>query len=375
MSAAPQRLGRDGADITLQRLRTQRLAGRGVRAPADVVRWFGAVQAQDYAGALWAVGLRTAGATEADVERALVDRAIVRTWPLRGTLHFVAPEDVRWMLAHFAPRTIARAALRFKQLELDERVFARSAALFVKALQGGRQLSRPRLYALLERAGIATHDNRGLHILWRCAHDGMICFGAREGKQHTFALLDEWVPRANILTRDEALAELARRYFTSHGPATLKDFLWWSGLAAADARAALASARSHLHPLVIEGQSYWLGTTPGSASLKSLRSTSSRPSRGPHAVLLPPYDEYTVAYQDRSAALDPMHVAAARNGIFSPTIVLNGRIVGTWTRRLTNDAVTMALTPFGRLTGERRRAVSAAADGYGRFIGRRARIV
>ena len=238
--------------ITLERLRTQRLAGAGFSTPADVVRWFGAVQAQDYPGALWAVGLRTAGATEADVEQAVAARAIVRTWPLRGTLHFVAPEDVRWMLTHFAPRTIARAALRFRQLELDERTFARAAAVFVKALHGGRAVSRPRLYELLERAGIATRDNRGLHILWRCAHDRLICFGAREGKQQTFALLDEWVPPARTLDRNEALGELARRYFTSHGPATLADFTWWSGLSAADARAALASARSQLQPITIE---------------------------------------------------------------------------------------------------------------------------
>ena len=170
------------------------------RTPADAVRWLGAVQAQDYAGALWAVGMRTRGAVEADVEGAVAERTIVRSWPLRGTLHFVAPDDLRWMLTHFAPRTIARAAPRFRQLELDERTFARSSALFVKALQGQRQLSRPRLYALLERAGISAAGSRGLHILWRSAHDGLICFGARQGNQHTFALLDEWVPPAKTLT-------------------------------------------------------------------------------------------------------------------------------------------------------------------------------
>lgn len=373
-------------NITQQRLRTQHLAGAGFHAPADVVRWFGAVQAQDYPGALWAVGIRTAGATEADVEQAVADRAIVRTWPLRGTLHFVAPEDVRWMLTHFAPRTVARAALRFKQLELDERTFARSAALFVKALQGGRQLSRPRMYALLERAGIPTGDNRGLHILWRCAHDGLICFGAREGKQHTFTLLAEWVPPVTILSRDEALAELALRYVTSHGPATLKDFGWWSGLSAADARSALEMARPDLQSDRIEGAVYWHAGRPPSrfelwrASPKPCKggTDGSAPTRNkarsPHAVLLPPYDEYTVAYQDRGAALDPKHAAAARNGIFSPTILLNGRIAGTWTRRLTNDSVTIGLRSFATLTDGPARAVAAAAARYGRFIGRPVRI-
>ena len=354
-------------EIAAQRLRAQRLSGPGCATPADVVRWFGAVQAQDYPGALWALGLRSTDATEASVEQALTDRAIVRTWPLRGTLHFVAPEDVRWMLTHFAPRTITRAALRFKQLELDERTLVRSAKVFVKALEGGRQLTRPKLYALLERAGIPTAGNRGLHILWRCAHDGLICFGAREGKQHTFALLDEWVPRGKMLDRDEALTELARRYFASHGPATLADFIWWSGLSAPDARTGVElSGRTRGSAPTLQPRS--APTSPGSARTM----TKTRP---PHVVLLPPYDEYTVAYRDRSAALDPKHAAAARNGIFSPTIVLDGRIAGTWTRRIEPDAASIALQPFTALTGATARAVAAAAARYGRFLGRPARSV
>jgi hypothetical protein len=357
----PESRGLDAASIARRRLRTQRLAGAGFDSPADVVRWFGAVQAQDYAGALWAVGMRTKGATAAGVEQALIDRAIVRTWPLRGTLHFVAAEDVRWMLTHFASRIVARSALRFKQLELGDTVFKRSAAIFVKALAGGRQLTRPRIYGLLERAGIATKDNRGVHILWRCAQDGLICFGAREGKQQTFALLDDWVPRGRTLDRDEALAELARRYFTSHGPATVQDFIWWSGLPAADARRAVeavGAAAPHL-----------------ASGTAAPRTSARRTSQRPHAVLLPPYDEYTVAYRDRSAALDPAHAAAAKNGIFRPTVLLDGRIVGTWTRRLSRDAVDIALKPFAPLTGARARSVVAAAARYGRFIGRSAGIV
>jgi hypothetical protein len=353
-------------NIARQRLHTQRLTGVGFDTPADVVRWFGAVQAQDYPGALWGVGLRTTGATEATVEHAVADRTIVRTWPLRGTLHFVAPEDVRWMLTHFAPRTIARAAPRFRQLELDARTLARGSAIVVKALGGGRSLSRPRLYALFERAGIATRDNRGIHILWRCAHDGLICFGAREGNQQAFALLDEWVPRTAVISRDEALAELARRYFVSHGPATLKDFGWWSGLAAAEARSALEMAVPHVQSVRIEGAMYWQGES---------RRPSARLRPSSHAMFLPPYDEYTVAYRDRSAALDPSHAAAARNGIFSPTLVIDGRIAGTWTRRLTGNAVALAIKPLARLPAESARAVAAAADRYGRFIGRAARIV
>jgi hypothetical protein len=348
-------------NITLERLATQRLVGRAFRTPADVVRWFGAVQAQDYPGALWAVGLRTTGATEASVEEAVASRAIVRTWPLRGTLHFVAPEDVRWMIAHFAPRTIARAAPRFTQLELDRRTLSRSATVIARALEGGRQLSRPRLYQRLERAGIAVGEGRGLHILWKCAHDGLICFGAREGKQQTFALLDEWLPPTKALDRDEALAEIARRYFASHGPAAVSDFAWWSGLSAADARSALEMARPALRSERIEGAVYWHADGRGPTSARDLAVTS-------HAVLLPPYDEYTVAYRDRGAALDPCHAEAARNGIFSPTILLKGRIVGTWTRPLVNQRVAVTLKPFAPLRGAPARAVTAAAERYGRFF-------
>jgi hypothetical protein len=355
--------------IAQQRLRTQRLIGPGFAAPADAVRWFGAVQAQDYAGALWALGLRTTGATEASVEQALIDRTIVRTWPLRGTLHVAAADDVRWMLRVFGTETIVRNQRRFAQFGLDERVFARCTAVIIKALEGGRTLSRPRLYARLERAGIRTDAMRGLHIVWRLAHDGLICFGAREGRQQTFALLEEWVPRGKALSRDEALAELARRYFTSHAPATQQDFRWWSGLRAADARRAVEAAGVRGPQLVSPA----LGAAaPGTPA----RGTSApRSAPRPHAVLLPPYDEFTVAYLDRTAALDPKHAAAARNGIFSPTILLDGRIVGTWTRRLSRDAVEIALKPFAPLTGGRARSVAAAAVRYGRFIGRPARIV
>ena len=347
MPGAPkrgERHRREGGSIVQQRLRTQRLAGRGFATPADAVRWFGAVQAQDYAGVLWALGLRTAGATEATVEHALLDRTIVRTWPLRGTLHVVAAEDVRWMVKGFGAQTIARSLRRFAQLELDERVFARCREVTVKALEGGRQLSRPRLYAQFERAGIDTGGMRGLHIVWRLAHDGLICFGAREARQQTFVLLGEWVPRAKMLGRDEALGELAARYFTSHAPATEQDFRWWSGLPTGDARRAVEIAR-------VDPE-------------KTRAPAATVPS--PHLVLLPAYDEFTVAYLDRSAALDPKDATKAGNGI-SPTIVLDGRIVGTWTRVEKVREVTVVPRLFRKLTTPESDALAAAVARYRAF--------
>jgi len=344
-------------DITRHRLRAQHLARPQFDRPADVVAWLGAVQAQDYAGALWALGLRTRAAVEGDIERAIADRAIVRTWPLRGTLHFVAPADVRWMLKYLAPRMVARGARRFRQLELDDRVFGRSTDVVVNALHGGKRLTRDGIYQRLESSRIATGNGRGLHILWKIAHDGVICFGAREGKQHTFVLLDEWVRPGRTLERDEALAELARRYFTSHGPATLRDFGWWSGLAAADARAGLEMARPRLQQETAGGRSYWFAASASPAR-----------ARAPMAFLLPVYDEYTVAYQDRSAVLAVKQASKAGNGIFSPPIIVDGQIVGTWTRVRKKDTAVIETRPFAKLGDTGMRAIAAAAERYRRFL-------
>ena len=222
-----------GSDIAQRRLGNQSIAPAASLTPGEVVKRLGAVQAQDYLGALWALGLRMQRAVEADIEQAIANREIIRTWPMRGTLHFVAAEDVRWMLALLTPRILARAARRHQQLALDEATFARSETLFTNALENGRSLTRNQMMDVLEQAGISTKGQRGYHILGWAAQNGLICFGPRQGKQHTFVLLDEWLPSGKSLSREEALAELAHRYFTGHGPATIQDFIWWSGLPAA----------------------------------------------------------------------------------------------------------------------------------------------
>jgi hypothetical protein len=351
------------ADIARRRLHNQRLARTTFERPCEVVGWLGAVQAQDYLGALWAVGLRTADAAEADVEQALAERTIVRTWPMRGTLHFVPTADVRWMLRLLTPRVVASNASRLRQLEIDGTVLTRSRELFVRALSGGRQLSRAALYRALEAARISTAGQRGLHILSQLAQDGLICFGVREGRQQTFALLDEWAPQTKTLERDEALAELAGRYFASRGPATLQDFAWWSGLTTVDARAGLEMARAGLLNEVIDGQTYWLSSASPTATDASTR-----------ARLLPVYDEYTVAYKDRRAVLDPAHAAEAGNGIFRSQIVVDGRIKGTWKRTLRKDTVVITPSFFTPLDRAGARAVAVAAERYGRFVGLSARL-
>lgn len=359
-------------DIGRWRLVNQQIARPRFTEPGQVVRWLGAMQAQDYLGALWGVGLRVRGATERDVEHALADRSIVRTWPMRGTLHFVAAEDVRWMLKLLTPRIIAGRAARHRQLELDDETLARSGDVVAEALHGGRQLTRPETFIQLQNAGISTAGQRGIHIVGALAQDGLICFGPRAGKQQTFVLLDEWIPRRRDLEREEALAELARRYFTGHGPATLRDLVWWSGLKVSDAKAGVEMVASELETQTINGAVYHGVDRGGVSELPE-------PDDAGRAVhMLPGFDELLLGYRDRSAVLDPMHaqkIQPGSNGIFSPTVVVNGRVVGTWKRTFRKAAAVIEVNPFGAPSTGEERGIVDAAQRYGRFLGMTVQIV
>jgi len=354
----------DFAAIAHLRLENQQIARHPCATPGQVVAWLGAVQAQDYPGALWSIGLRLPDAIVADVEHAIAERAIVRTWPMRGTLHFVAAADVRWLLGLLTPRVIAGSARRRQQLELDDAVFARSREALRAALQGGRQLTRTALLQVLEEAKISTAGQRGYHILWRLAQDGVICFGPAAGKQQTFVLLDEWLPPSAPLDREAALAELARRYFSGHGPATLRDFIWWSGLTAADARAALELAKPALVHEVVDQDTYWLAANTQAGPRESCRE--------PEVQLLPGFDEYLLGYTDRSAVLDAARAAEivpGNNGMFTPTVVVDGRIAGTWKRTITRRGVAVSVRPFSPLSEAGGLALTRAAERYGHFLG------
>ena len=354
------------ADAPVDRIARYRLANHGIAnptfaQPGDVVTWLGALQAQDYSGALWAIGLRMTGATERSIEQAIAERAIVRTWPMRGTLHFVAAQDVRWLLALLTPRVIAHSAGRYRQLDLDEATFAHSKEVFAKALQGGKQLTRDEMLQELEQAGISTVGQRGYHLLGRSAQDGLICFGTRRGKQQTFTLLDEWVPLTRSLTRDEALAELTKRYFTGHGPATVQDLMRWAGLTAAEAKTGLAAAGRVRVQKTVADRAYRMAR-----DLPELNTGTTA------TYLLPGFDEYLLGYSDRNAVLDPAHaqrICPGGNGMFSPTIVIDGVVTGTWKRTFKGGAVIIETTPFRPLIPAENEALSAAADRYGEFMG------
>ena len=349
-----------GSNIVQYRLHNQQISQHAFETPADLVRWLGAVQAQDYAASKWAIGLRMRGATDANIEKAICDRTIIRTWALRGTLHFIEASDVRWILKLIGPRLISIYGSHFRKFELDKIVIGKSQKVIVRGLQGGKQLTRIEIKAALEKKGISTKDLRANFILLRAALDGVICLGPRRGKEFTFVLLDEWFSATKNLDRDEALAELARRYFSSHGPATLQDFAWWSGLTITDAKKGLEIVRSDFVQESIKSQTYWM--PPQSAALKS---------KSKSVFLLPNFDEYLVAYKDRTAATDERYfkqIMKSGNGIFSPVIVINGRIAGVWKRSLSEKKVVIQTNLFTPLNEPLKAAVAAASRRYVRFL-------
>jgi hypothetical protein len=342
------------SEIARQRLLNQHACGDPLPTPRDVVRHLVAVQAQDYCGGLWAAGLRARGATERTVEEAIADRSILRTWPMRGTLHLVAAEDARWMLRLLAPRVVASLAGRHRQLELQPADFLRARKAFEKALRDGGMLTREEMYGVLAAARVRPDGQRGIHVLQRLAMDQVLCFGPRKGKQQTFVLLDEWIPSQKARPREEALAELALRYFCGHGPATVQDFAWWTGLTLREARAGLDLTGPRLSSA---DQQYW-GPRAGHRTARL----------NPAALLLPPFDELLVAYRDRGAPLDPVHSAHLQS-LLSPTIAVRGRVVGTWTRARGKDLVRIR-PRFFSAQGERDLgAIRSAVLRYGRFIG------
>ena len=350
-------------DIIRYRLHNQQIAGTKFRKPEEIVEGLGAVQAQDYSGGLWGVGLRLPGSKLVDIEKALVDRKIIRTWPMRGTLHFVPARDARWMLDLLTPQVIRRSARRYKQLGLNDEIFKRSEELISQALEGGKRLTRGALYDALAKGGINPEGQRSYHILGYLAQKGVICLGSREGKQQTFVLFDEWVAESRRLERDEALAEIARRYFISHGPATLQDFAWWTGLAAAEAKAGLEMVKPDLMQEEIDGKHYWFLPL----------SFPARENGSPIACLLPDYDEYMIGYKDRSAvfpALPEKSDSQAYGRIaLNHTIIINGIAVGGWRRVRKNDRVVIRMKLLRALDDDEKDALSVAVERYGRFLG------
>jgi hypothetical protein len=350
-------------ELTQQRLLNQRLIGAPFKRPEDAVRWLGAVQSQDYPGAKWALGQRTRGATDAAIDEAFSRGSIVRTHVLRPTWHFVMPEDIRWMLALSAPRINARMALYYRQMEIDEALIARSNRIIRKALRDGKQLTRLELGKALANAGISASGLRLAFLVGIAELDAVVCSGALKGKQHTYALLDERATESKALTRDEALVELVRRYFRSHGPAQLSDFVWWSGLTMSDARRGVELAKSDLAQEAVEGKTYWFNPSMKIAP----------PAAETRIHLLPNYDEYFIAYRDRTAVADAVPFKQAAEVIrflYGYIAVMNGRLLGGWKRKIEKDRVIVDARLPRPLDRDERRALDAVAKQYSAYIGK-----
>ncbi len=347
-------------DIARQRLSNQGLLKPTLKTASAVVARLGAVQAQDYGASKWGVAQRTAGLTDAQIEKEIDNGMIVRTHVLRPTWHFVAAADIGWMLALSAPRVHAANAYWYRWLEVDEAVARRSRTVLTKALRDGKQLTRAELGQALARARIQiTSPQRLACIVMRAELEGLICSGARRGKQFTYALLDERVAKPIALEREAALFELARRYFTTRGPATVDDFAWWSGLTKADAKRGVEVAATQLEHESIEGRSYWFPAVE-----RPVRISSSL------AHLLPNYDEYFIGFKDRSAfnaRLTSSGVRARTDALSGHILIINGQIVGGWRRTLVRGTVVIEPKLLIRLNEAERRAVKAAARKFDRF--------
>lgn len=354
------------ADLARRRLAAQFLMNPTLHSAQQVVARLGAVQAQDYTGAKWALAMRTRGDTDAAVEQALTEGAILRTHLLRPTWHFVTAADIRWLLGLTGPRVDAGNGYRYRQLELDAAVFRRTGAVLIQALRGGRQLTRAELSAALNRGRIDTGiPQRLAYILMRAELDGIICSGARRGKQFTYALLDERVPSGKDFSPDDALRELVMRYFTTRGPATIHDFVWWSGLTGAHARRGLEAAGRALEQETIAGKTYWFADTHVPRT------------KTPTAQLLPNYDEYFIGFRDRSAILEAIRRAGVRTpneALTAHVVALNGQLVGGWKRILNPRSATVSLALLAPVSRANHAAITRAVRRYEAFLGTPVRV-
>jgi hypothetical protein len=344
--------------IAARRLHNQLIARPRRLAPAELVQWLGAVQAQEYQPAKWGLALRLGGGNgDAAIERAIADGEILRTHVMRPTWHFVARDDLRWMLELTAPRVHKTLAVYNRNQGLEASAVSRAVGIFERSLAGGRYLTRPELGARLADAGFRVTSLQLSLLTMYAELEAVLCSGPRRGKQFTYALLSERAPTSRRLPRDEALGELSRRFFTSHGPATIRDFVWWSGLTTADARRSLEIIRARNESA--DGITYW---TAGQV----------RVAAEPRPVhLLPIYDEYLVAYRDRVAV--PHGPGSVRSGLesitFQHAVISQGQVVGTWRTRTTGDGVAVGILPLKSLTAAERRGLEEEAVRYGRFLG------
>jgi hypothetical protein len=355
--------------IITSRLLNQQLATTKFATPAEIVSWLGAMQAQDFAMAKWAIGLRIPGLYDADVEKAFNTGEILRTHVLRPTWHFVPPADIRWMLELTAPRVNALSAYYYRAAGLDNKVFKKTNTVIAKALQGNNHFTRAALQKILAKAKVNAEGLRLTYIMMRAELDAVICSGPRQGKQFTYALLDERVPGAKSLHRQDALAELTGRYFTSRGPATLNDYATWSGLAMKDAKDGVNMLEKQLAKEKLGDKEYFFD-----ASAQPLQNKLDAKMQS--TFLLPDYDEYAISYKDRSILFgerDSKTNTKAENPVFYHTIIVDGVAAGTWKKIPAGKLVDVEITLTKELSKAKQQAVAKAVKKYLQFVNAKAK--
>lgn len=351
------------SEIPAIRLASQRLLSHKEVAIAEVVGAMGAMQAQDYAMMKFAVGVRLKGITEKDVEAALDQGRVLRTHLLRPTWHLVTADDIYWMLELTSPQINASLRSRHAELELSGSALKRIYTTIEKALAGQNHLTKEEISAIFEKAKIPVGDNRVYHILMKAELEGLICSGRARGNKPSYALLHERVPKHKGITREEALEKLARKYFSSRGPATIHDFAWWSGLSLGDVRKAVAMIDHDFISEKIGAATYWFDS-----------SCSKRTGEEKQALLLPAFDEFLISYKDRKAAISKEHQQTAiyTNGIFRPVIVINGTVAGIWKRTIKKEKVLVEADLFRPLNKIQSAMIERSVQAYGCFLNKQA---
>lgn len=349
-------------EIIAHRLYNQQITETKFTKPEEIVSWLIAVQAQEYAMSKWAIGIRLNGVKEADVEKAINEGKILRTHVMRPTWHYVSPADIRWLLALTAPRVHAFNAYQYRKNGLDSAVFNKCNDIIVKNLEGGKSLTRSVLNAAFQEAGIVT-DTVGLScIMMQAELDGIICNGPRQGKQFTYSLIDERVSPTQPLTQEEALSQLALRYFTTRGPATMQDFVWWSGLTIKEAKIGIANLPPYFVHIKIDGQEHIFA--PGNPK---------EPEHPTHSFLMPDYDEYGIAYKNRDFILLPKDKVVANvekhSFPFNRMVIINGKTVGTWQRTVKNKEINVEVAPFYTLNEQENAIIAESINRFKTFFG------
>ncbi|MGE3727258.1 MAG: winged helix DNA-binding domain-containing protein [Candidatus Sericytochromatia bacterium] len=334
-------------------------------SPLGLIKGLGAIQAQEYENSLWALALRLNPKQGQDRREALnqsiAKGEIVRSWPMRGTLHWVPGSELSWMLDLMTPRILAASAGRYKELEITPEVLKRTGQCLREILAENACLSRPEILTTFEKIGIATHSQRGYHLLAYQAQTGLICQAPPVGKQPSFALLTSFCPAQTLLSPTAALAEITRIFFSGHGPATVQDFARWTGLTLTQARQGLAAVSSELASETWDGHTYWY------VAQKAKRI----PQNSPQAILLPAFDEYLIGYQVRDSVLDPLRAPAVipgKNGVFHPVFLIDGLVRGVWKRQMKRKNVQIQIFPFEQLTQSESGALIQAAEDYAAYL-------